>query len=269
MAGMRRASSGGTSRLNSDSRDHTGIPRNDSGGDTTVVPSTPSIMTPKTPTPTATALPVFLGSPDMSLPVPVQSAMSTSSRRKTKKSARIDQGGGGPGPALRVHWARFKKRIGTGTAPSSSSEVGDSAYTGGSSVIGGRGGMQGEDGGGEDDSKRGPVDEVVVDRSWFDEIKSSVVSQSEQDPTKETGTGGGGGGASAPNGGTNTTDHDSMPPHPEGFWAWNMCTVMIRYRLWPSVMDFFSLRFIDEQSENHYRKETWFMQKVRHCFALT
>src|SRR6266481_293599 len=57
------------------------------------------------------------------LPVPVQQgAGSEFGKRKQKKNARI---GGG----LRVYWANFRKRIGTGTAPSTTSMVGDGSAT--------------------------------------------------------------------------------------------------------------------------------------------
>jgi osomolarity two-component system, sensor histidine kinase SLN1 len=69
------------------------------------------------------------------LPVPVlQSSFagSRSKRRGEKKSARID--GGRPG--VRVHWSRFRQRLGTGTAPSTSTVPEESA--GGSSIGDGR-----------------------------------------------------------------------------------------------------------------------------------
>jgi hypothetical protein len=99
------------------------------------------------------------------------------------------------------------------------------------------------------------VDEVVVDRNWSDEIKSSV-SLSEQDisldrpPGHHLTTG-------------PSTDRDSVAVHTSGFWG--LCTplVILRWRLFPAIVEFFSPRFLNEKSELHYVKENWFMHKVR------
>jgi osomolarity two-component system, sensor histidine kinase SLN1 len=104
------------------------------------------------------------------LPLPVlQSTNSISSRRKRKKSARFE--------ALTVHWANMKRRIGTGTAPSSSSvgSTGDSHNTR----------RPNQDAIHEEDKE--DVDEVVVDRAWSEEIKSSV-TQSDHGASPEKST---------------------------------------------------------------------------------
>jgi hypothetical protein len=106
---------------------------------------------------------------------------------------------------------------------------------------------------GEDDAE---VDEVVVDRNWSDEIKSSV-SLSEQDISPDR-----------PNGhhhriaGPNT-DRDSVAPHTGGFWG--LCTplVILRWRLFPAIVDFFSSKFPNQKSELRYVRENWFVRKVR------
>lgn len=201
------------------------------------------------------SMPTLIGVQEPGLPLPVmQSAFAGKGQRRSKKSARIDGGGAG----LKVHWAKLKKRIGTGTAPSSS-ELEDSTYTAGSSII--RPSRSGHQQDAFDDEKGGELDEVVVDRSWFDEIKSSIVSQSELEQardreTKESN------GLSGPNG-TNTTDHDSLGMNTEGFWALNTVFVMLRYRMWPAMLDFFTLQFFDKKSEDHYRKVS-FMRAPEH-----
>ena len=171
------------------------------------------------------------------LPSPVVAASTP------KRTIRIDGG-----HRIRVHWSRFRRRLGAGTSPSTSSLVEDSAL---SSSVGIRG-----------DPKRGSqcdddieVDEVVVDRNWSDEIKSSV-SLSEQDisldrpPGHHLTTG-------------PSTDRDSVAVHTSGFWG--LCTplVILRWRLFPAIVEFFSPRFLNEKSELHYVKENWFMHKVR------
>jgi osomolarity two-component system, sensor histidine kinase SLN1 len=180
------------------------------------------------------------------LPMPVVSSgsHSRSSRSRLresagKKSTRIDEGGG-KRIGLHVHWARFKRHLGTGTAPSSSSAVGDESTGAGSSFHLSRPG-------GKDDDEKGEVDEVVVERDWAHEIQSSIVSPSERGAQD----------APANTGGTQTDHTSTIFTH--GITPW----IILRYRVWPAAVDFFSPRFFDEKSENHYRKEAWFMGKVR------
>ena len=174
------------------------------------------------------------------LPPPVVQG-SVSSGKRGKKNARIDRG-------LRVHWAQFKRRLGTGTAPSTSSaiepdESGDSYSNGRARAV-----QMGEE---EEDG----VDEVVVDREWSHDIKSSSITHSEHGGTPDR--------ASNPLG-TNT-DRESLFAHPEGFWASCGPLIFLRWRCWPVVHDFFVNHFVDMKSEMHYNKEGWFMKKVRLC----
>jgi len=177
--------------------------------------------------------------PQNLLPVPVQQgAGSVSSKRRQKKNARI---GGG----FKVHWANLRKRIATGTAPSTSSMVGESTAAGSS--------ITRPPTMATDDEKE-EVDEVVVDRTWSEEIKSSVVhSEAGVVPSPEK--------SNSHQPVDNSMDHDSLE-HYGGFWALSSPLVFIRWRLWPMVMEFFTSRFFDEKSEEHYRKENWFMRKV-------
>ncbi|RDB15349.1 Autoinducer 2 sensor kinase/phosphatase LuxQ [Hypsizygus marmoreus] len=172
---------------------------------------------------------------DDSLPLPVLTGpanISYSSRRK-RKSVRIS--------GLAVHWARFKRRVGTGTAPSSSSLIGESAAESSYTKR-----MEGAAQGDDDE-----VNEVVVDRVWSEDIKSSVThSEHGGSPEKS--------GASHHIGPSNS-DHDSLVP--EGFWnSWSIL-VFIRWRLWPAIVEIFSSRFADEKSEQHYAQENWFIKK--------
>jgi osomolarity two-component system sensor histidine kinase SLN1 len=168
------------------------------------------------------------------LPVPVQHGV-----RKQKKTARI---GGG----LKVHWANFRKRIGTGTAPSTSSMVGDSSAAGSS--------QNRPHATTTTDEETGEVDEIVVDRTWSEEIKSSVAhSEAEARASPEK--------SNSHQPPETTLDHESMD-HYDGFWGLWSPLVFIRWRLWPMALEFFTCRFFDEKSEEHYRKENWFMRKV-------
>ncbi|KAI0042739.1 hypothetical protein FA95DRAFT_1598309 [Auriscalpium vulgare] len=168
------------------------------------------------------------------LPAPVVAGEGSPSIKR-KKSARVESGG------LRVHWARIRRRLGTGTSPSTSSIIDDSAADG--SIKRRQFSTYGDD---------DEVDEVVVDRNWSEEMKSSV-SQSDMGDTPERPSSHAVGGAS--------TDHDSVAIHAEGFWGMWTPFIIIRWRIWPAVAQFFSLRFLDERAESYYVKESWFMRK--------
>lgn len=159
---------------------------------------------------------------------------------RPKKTIRIDGGRG-----IRVYWARFCRRLGTGNSPSTSSLVDGSAQ-------GSNDGLPSDTQGvcqGEDDAE---VDEVVVDRNWSDEVKSSV-SLSEQDISPDS---------HHPIAGPNT-DRDSVGLHTGGFGG--LCTplVILRWRLFPAVVGFFSSKFPNQKSELRYVRENWFVRKVR------
>jgi osomolarity two-component system, sensor histidine kinase SLN1 len=184
----------------------------------------------------------------LDLPIPVQSP-----RFARKKSARVlDQ----VGP--RVRWARFKRRLGTATAPSTSSVPEETATTESLARVRSRLRGQGcgeEDGTDEFEDEDGGVDEVVVDREWLHDIKTSVVSPSESGGIGDRGNGLGYGGATV-------TDGESDAYHMHGFWGKWSPLLILRYRVWPAVFDFFCLRFYDPKSETQYKKENWFMRKV-------
>ncbi|KAI0726397.1 hybrid sensor histidine kinase [Fomitopsis betulina] len=163
-----------------------------------------------------------------SLPTPVVQS------RRGKKNARIERG-------LKVHWAYFKRRLGTVTAPSTSSafepDDGDSYTTGQAPLL-----HMGED---EADG----VDEVVVDREWSQEMKSSITHSEYGTPDR------------ASNAFGTTIDRESLFAHPEGRWAKFGPLVLLRWRCWPVVYDFFVSRFVDAKSERHYNRENWFLKK--------
>ena len=175
------------------------------------------------------------------LPPPAAAITTTYSR--PKKTLRID---GGPG--LRVYWTRFRRRLGAGTAPSTSSLVDSSAQ-------GSNDGFRSDTQGGHQGEDEAEVNEVVVDRNWSDEIKSSV-SLSEQDISLDRP--GGHHHVAGPN-----TDRDSVALHTGGFWGLSTPLIILRWRVFPAIVDFFSTKFPNKKSEQHYVKENWFMRKVR------
>ncbi|KZP17575.1 hypothetical protein FIBSPDRAFT_920629 [Athelia psychrophila] len=176
--------------------------------------------------------------PDPLLPAPVlhtpraDNAANNSNQAKRKKNARVSGG-------LRVHWATIKRRIGTGTAPSTSSVMADSSANGSYHR------RPPPDEGLDED-----VDEVVVDRAWSEDIKSSVAhSETGGSPEKSDGH--------HPPG--TSVDHESIVQH--GFWGIWTPLAILRWRVYPLLMEFFSSSFFDQDAEAHYRKENWFMRK--------
>ncbi|THH17447.1 hypothetical protein EW146_g3364 [Bondarzewia mesenterica] len=187
---------------------------------------------------TATQTPVIPAAVDAFLPPPAVAPIpSTRSKPTFKKSARIDGG-------LRVHWAKIRRRLGSGTSPSTSSVI-DGSTAGNSTIV--RNQLAQYEEGDE-------LDEVIVDRNWSEHLKSSV-SLSEAGPSPEKSGG-------PHQNGTSNTDHDSLAAfHSDGARAACLPFIILRWRLWPAVVDFFSLRFPDDNAEGQYRKEHWFMRK--------
>lgn len=174
---------------------------------------------------------------------------------------------------LRVHWARFKKRIGTGSNLSDSimdgmdsTSAGDMSFRNGNSTE--RAGRT--DGGGErpeGESKPAgarvrvneePVDEIVVDNVFLDGGGSATHTGSHapsEQPHQTSGTTG-----------THGTGTESVST----FSRWDRWPVLrtLRWHLYPAVVAFFHLEFYDEECERSYRKEVWYSGKVRDWFVL-
>jgi osomolarity two-component system sensor histidine kinase SLN1 len=159
------------------------------------------VKKPLEPLPLRSGRSLSLDEPDSDPEAPVlppPAAAITTTYNRPKKTLRIDGGHG-----LRVYWSRFRRRLGAGTAPSTSSLVDSSAQ-------GSNDGFRSDTQGGRQDEDEAEVDEVVVDRNWSDEIKSSV-SLSEQDISLDRP---GGHHVAGPN-----TDRDSVALHTGGFWG--------------------------------------------------
>ncbi len=153
------------------------------------------------------------------------------SRRIKTKSARLGFG---------VYWMRLKKQLGAGVAPSNSSLIGDSAAD--SSCT-----RRPEPPLDED----GEVNEVVVDRVWT--TTSEASSGTDEEPSEHGGSppldksvAGQGGNTVA----GDSSDHDSVDH--DSFWRMWKPLVVIRYKFYPTLREFFFTRFADEKSESHY-----------------
>ncbi|KIJ65498.1 hypothetical protein HYDPIDRAFT_110594 [Hydnomerulius pinastri MD-312] len=172
----------------------------------------------------------------LELPVPVALAGTAGSgRRKKRKTARIN--------GLKVHWAQFLKRVGT-ESPSNSSAIVDSSLD--SSQLRQRT---------DDDVDADEVDEIVVDRDWTEDLKSSLNQSSERGPEKSADS-------HVHVGGTGTSvGHDSsaLPEDSRLFWR---LVYWVRWEVWPAVDKFFHVRFYDERTEERFHKEHWFIKKT-------
>lgn len=163
---------------------------------------------------------------NFSLPLPVVAA-----KEKQVKSARIERLG------LRVHWARFKQRLGTGSALSESLLDGGAGST--DTSLSYRRAFQrapDQDFDGEPDE----IDEVVVDQLGE---KSSVTPSEPATQEKDKS-----GSQSTPG----TTDSMAVPTcrdGEDGIWeSWAFLT-FLRWRLWPAIITLFAPTFKDPRSE--------------------
>lgn len=137
---------------------------------------------------------------------------------------------------LGVYWMRLKKQLGTGIAPSNSSFLGDSTVEGSTKREG------------QPVDEDGEVDTVVVDRAWSEEFKSSDSSPSEQGPIIMPFDRSAMGHTGQTTG--KSSDHESEEPR--GFGRILRIFVVLRYKFFPALHEFFFTRFEDEKSESHY-----------------
>ena len=142
-----------------------------------------------------------------------------------------------------MHWTEFRKRLATGTAPSTSSHYDDET----AASIHGKETVFGQQ---EDE-----VDEVVVDREWTEDTRRTTTKSESAHPLNDN----------RQTGGTNT-DRESFAAV-EGFWARFTILIILRWRLWPATLDFFRPRFADPKSEVQYNKESWFYRKRLAIFS--
>ncbi|KAG6850670.1 hypothetical protein H0H93_010398 [Arthromyces matolae] len=166
------------------------------------------------------------------LPILVNATTRSSQGRRSKVQQRTRMG------AL---WARFKRRLGTEKAPSTSSPKDGSIAE--SHVI------EMVDVEVQDDNDR--VDEVIVDRVWSEDITNST-TQSDHGASPEKS-----GGSHA---GRSSNDHESMHGA-DVVWDVRSLGVLLRWRIWPAVVKFFSSSFADPKSEASYAQENWFIKK--------
>lgn len=171
------------------------------------------------------------GRADIQLPLPVVTRLPSAKEVRTRRST---------GSA----WRRFRKGVqDTLAAPPANSELCDDLESRDGHEMQSKAVPSKE----KDDSDE--VDEVVVDRSWFEEQKTSPFSD---------------GGASESTDSLTIGDHaewDSPIHAPQGFWAWCRLLSAIRYKLWPFLVRFFDPHFEDPKIEALYQREVWSQAK--------
>jgi len=165
------------------------------------------------------------------------------------KNARIKSAG------LRVRWARFKQRMGTASAVSESLLDGADSSDSARSLRRVYGNAEGD----ADEDDPTEVDEVVVDN----ELDSATLPS---EPA--SGSGGDGTGKKKSHSsslGTGESWNGTQPSY--GLWESNTLLTFFRWRLWPAIDNFFSVRFMDENMETSYRKELWATSKSLALYA--
>lgn len=165
---------------------------------------------------------------------------------------------------LKVHWARFKNHLGTGSALSESALETSAESTEGSSNYRRYIEKTGRNTPGVVPVDEGPVDEIVVDNQFLVSGERSVTQPSEAGDKGYTPDG--------PTSGQHTNEprlnSHGLPASDsyfEGtvssFWDRHPALVCIRYRILPFLWRFFNLAFHDPEAEAHYLKERYYSKK--------
>ncbi|KAG8901542.1 hypothetical protein FRB99_005224 [Tulasnella sp. 403] len=154
---------------------------------------------------------------------------------------------------LRVHWSRFKKRLGNGSALSESLIEVTESNTGSESAARRNPDHPNTTDAQNDDEE---VDEIVVDNNFW---SGSGGSKSFTQPSERGGATPDKSGASGTHA-THLTDGDSVHEH-EGFSAVVNAFEAFAYRLRNAFNRFFFTSFYDPPSEAQYRRETYYQSK--------
>ncbi|GAA5904332.1 uncharacterized protein JCM6883_006452 [Sporobolomyces salmoneus] len=174
----------------------------------------------------------------------------------------------GTSSKLKVRWAKLKRRIGNGSAPSES--LGDPTNTtgsdSGSSFGRNRPASQRWKEGEEKHEEADEIDEVVVEQSEEYDCWKKVTIASNSASHRA----GGGTGTSPGTGlvGTMASDDDSLRQTTyEANGPLQAVYGFARYRIYPQVSRFFNPSYHDKTIEEAYQKESWYTSKSRHLFG--
>ncbi|KAG9095756.1 hypothetical protein FS749_009820 [Ceratobasidium sp. UAMH 11750] len=169
---------------------------------------------------------------------------------------------------LRVHWARFKKHLSTGSALSESIQDATADSTEGSSTYRRYVEKHGKPPPGDAPLDNGPVDEIVVDNQFLVPGEKSVTQPSEPgdkhpsvDPSRQHNT------EPRLNSHGVPASDSYFESTVHSFWDHNAVLVCFRYRILPFLWRFFCLAFHDPEAEAHYLKERYYTKKRLAFFA--
>lgn len=182
------------------------------------------------------------------LPAPVQLSPGLTSRSRRQRQCRFvnDTTKG----FVSTNFNRLRRKFEAGTAPDASSVDPESESVADANDLHGTWWGRGKMSMALEDAEE--VDEIVVDRTWGDDFRSC----SNSDPGGEKDGGGFAGGALATDGGSvaGLDDREASSP---------LIVSYLRWKVWPVMRGFFATQFVDRKSEDHYRKENWYVRKVR------
>lgn len=191
--------------------------------------------------PTADKLDVNTADPILPPPVVLSPASRGSGRRKR---IRIQESAT---QTLKTQWDRLLRKFGAGTAPSASSVDFDAESVGEPGSVYGHYKPEWQRLEAADE-----IDEVVVEREWGEDVRASSVHSGHGEKS-----------GSGQQGLTSGGDADSLAVLHDDAHCSNPIFAYLRYRLFAAIKSFFVTDFIDEKSEEQYRKESWFLRKVR------
>lgn len=161
------------------------------------------------------------------------------------------------GEGFRVHWARIKRRIGTGSLDNPSSSNNDETIDNSGSASWNRPGPQSSENPsagwtnvGGTEAEPDEVDEVVVDNSFWGSIGTEQPGDSQ---TNKSGS------EKGPEIASTSHPHtDNQSTTTTSVWdRWFFLTV-IRWRIVPFMVRFHSQAFMDPVAESQYCREIWY-----------
>ncbi|KAI0091492.1 hypothetical protein BDY19DRAFT_629129 [Irpex rosettiformis] len=185
------------------------------------------------------------------LPVPVLQSHPAQRKKTRFKKSTVDW--------LRAGWQQLTGKFGAGQVASSSEVDVDTEDI-----------TEGDYGAWWGSSKRGialaeaeEIDEVVVEREWGDELKSCNTSEQGGEKTCNN----------TAAGGTTTlstvAERDDESIHSGSTTSACKIYACLRWSIWPAVYGFFDTRFSNQQSEEQYRRENWYIRKPIAIFCAT
>jgi osomolarity two-component system, sensor histidine kinase SLN1 len=188
--------------------------------------------------------------PGQVLPAPVLQSLPEGSNRSCKKQTRFQEN---TKSRLKSMWQHVLGKFNTSPIPPSSdadtgaddSDTGDYYDTWWGSNKRGMALAEAEE-----------IDEVVVDREWSDGLKSYSSSDQGGDKVRNFSA------ANDPSVLSPVAEGESETIHTEGLARATGLRTFIRWRIWPAVYDFFDTQFVNQHSEELYKRENWHLRKV-------